>query len=249
MQRPKVLFNDVTQKYVLWFHLDQPKHKGGIEVTLGGYEFRSVGVAQADNAAGPFTWVAGFQPDGIPSLDMSLFKDPLDGQAYLIRDCAHEYVGISRLTADYLNTTGVITKVKDCEGMAMFRLRNGTYYMITSHTTGWSPNPLIAWRSESNTTLENAKWIDLGNPTQDKTSFNTQPTYIVEYTPPRGEPYYVYLADDWLHCPNADGSQGPLMNACYVWLPIRLDRKGDSLPVQINNYNQWDLDNPFALVV
>ena len=87
----------------MYFHLDQPKHKSRAAVKhrspeLGGYQFRRVGTATAANAAGPYTFRAGFQPDGIPSLDMNLFRDPLDGQAYLIRDCAHQFVGISRLT-------------------------------------------------------------------------------------------------------------------------------------------------------
>ena len=73
---------------------------------LGGYQFRRVGTATAANAAGPYTFRAGFQPDGIPSLDMNLFRDPLDGQAYLIRDCAHQFVGISRLTPDYVVKSG-----------------------------------------------------------------------------------------------------------------------------------------------
>ena len=114
----------------------------------------------------------------------------------MIRDCAHQYVGISRLTPDYLNTTGIINKIPDCEGMAMMRLANGTYYLITSHLTGWSPNPLIAWRSTT-TNLATTNWTNLGNPTNDDHSFNSQPTYIVQYTPASGSPYFVYLGDDW----------------------------------------------------
>jgi hypothetical protein len=109
-----------------------------------------------------------------------------------IRDCAHEYVGISGLTDDYLNTTGVINKIPDCEGMAMIRRPNGTYFLITSHKTGWSPNPLIAWRSTT-TDLATANWTNLGNPTNNETSFNSQPTYVVQYTPHSGSPYYVYM--------------------------------------------------------
>ena len=59
------------------------------------------------------------------------------------------------------DTTGIINRIPDCEGMAMMRLRNGTYYLITSHKTGWSPNPLIAWRSTT-TSLDTAKWLNLG---------------------------------------------------------------------------------------
>lgn len=68
-----------------------------------------VGVATADNAIGPYTFYASFQPDGIPSLDMSLFLDPVDQQAYFIRSCDNKYAGISRLTDDYLNSTGIIS--------------------------------------------------------------------------------------------------------------------------------------------
>ena len=69
---------------------------------------------------------------------MSLFQDPQDGQAYHIRSCDNTYVGISRLTPDYLNTTGIISNHFVFEGMALFRHPNGTYYIITSHLTGWS---------------------------------------------------------------------------------------------------------------
>ena len=43
--------------------------------------------------------------------------------------CLDRYAGISRLSKDYLNTTGIINKMPRLEGMAMFRLPNGTYYM------------------------------------------------------------------------------------------------------------------------
>jgi hypothetical protein len=74
--RPKVLFNDATKEYVMWFHLD-----------TSDYQYRHAGVATSSNPAGPFVFAYALQPDGIPSLDMSLFKDPLDGTAYFIRSC------------------------------------------------------------------------------------------------------------------------------------------------------------------
>ena len=112
------------------------------------------------------------------------------------------------MTDDYLNTTGVINKIPDCEGMAMLRLPNGTYYLVTSHKTGWSPNPLIAWRSTT-TNLATTNWTNLGNPTGSSTSFNSQPTYIVQYTPSSGDSYFVYLGDD---CEQVLAT--PL---CYLW--------------------------------
>ena len=63
-----------------------------------------------------------------------------------------------------------------------------------------------------------------------------------------GQSYFIYMADDWVHCPNSDGSEGPLVNACYVWLPIRMytHTPQSGLPVQINNYANWSLDDPFS---
>jgi hypothetical protein len=40
------------------------------------------------------------------------------------------------MTSDYMNTTGVISTHDVFEGMALFRLQNGTYYVVTSHLTG-----------------------------------------------------------------------------------------------------------------
>lgn len=234
VERPKVLYNAKTKKYVMWFHLD-----GATDGKSYGY--RHVGIAQADNPAGPFEYVHGMKPDGINSLDMSLFRDPVDGQAYFIRSCDNKYVGISRLTDDYLNSTGIISQHDVFEGMAIFRHANGTYYMMTSHLTGWNPNPLMLFRAEGKT-LDDPQWVNMGNPTGSSTSFNSQPTYVVEYTPANGNSYFVYMGDDWIHCPNEDGTEGPLINACYIWLPINFHEKS----VTMEWRPEWDLDDPFG---
>ena len=94
-----------------------------------------------------------------------------------MRSCDNSYVGISRMTPDYLNTTGIISTSVIFEGgcsrpnfpptpfklanllagMAFFRLPNGTYYIVTSHLTGWSPNPLMLFRA-ANKTLDYPDW-------------------------------------------------------------------------------------------
>ena len=70
MERPKVLYNEATKLYVMWFHLD-----------TAGYGFRHAGVATSPDPTGPFLFVHGIKPDGYGSLDMSLFRDPIDNQA------------------------------------------------------------------------------------------------------------------------------------------------------------------------
>eukprot|EP00040_Diaphanoeca_grandis_P025989 m.144786 g.144786 ORF g.144786 m.144786 type:complete len:490 (-) comp30396_c0_seq1:203-1672(-) len=225
IERPKTLYNEKTKKFVCWFHLD-----------TAGYKFRHVGIFSSDSPTGPFVFERAMQPDGIPSLDMSLYKDPVDGVAYFIRSCDNKYAGFSRLSDDYLNSTGIITTHPVFEGMALFRHSNGTYYIITSHLTGWSPNPLMLFRAAGKT-LDDPQWVSMGNPTNSATSYNSQPTYVVEVTTDKGVPYFMYMADNWVH-----GGPGGLIDASYIWLPFVFDETS----VHIPELWEWDVNNPFA---
>jgi len=70
--------------------------------------------------------------------------------------------GFSRLSDDYLSSTGLISNHSVFEGMAVFRLPNGTFYAMTSHLTGWSPNPLMLWRAAGKTLDDPQCILDLG---------------------------------------------------------------------------------------
>ena len=226
IERPKVLFNPRTKTFVMWFHLETE-----------GYLYRHAGVATSQAANGPFRFVHAMQPDGLPSLDMSLFRDPLDDQAYFIRSVDNEYNAISRLTDDYLSSAGVISTHRPVfEGMAIFRHTNGTLYCIASHLTNWNPNPLMVFRA-AGTSLDDPQWVDMGNPTGDPTSFNTQPTFVVSATSKAGEQFFIYLADNWVHA----GPAG-LPDASYVWLPLRFI-KGT---LRLEKWDRWDLEDPFG---
>ena len=68
LERPKVLFNEKTRKFVMWFHLEG---KGQ------GYSSARSGVAVADQATGPYRYLyslrpnAGVWPDDLPSKSAS----------------------------------------------------------------------------------------------------------------------------------------------------------------------------------
>jgi hypothetical protein len=204
VERPKVVWNKSTKLFVMWFHLDS-----------GSYGYRYVGVATSPTPNGIFTFVNGFQPDGVPSLDMSIYEDKRDGVVqgvYLVRSCNNEYVGISKLTDDYLNTTGITSRIGEArEGHAIFH-RNNHYYMMTSHLTGWSANPAELFISDQDN-LQDAKWSSLGNPTGSSITFNSQPTFVLPFpsTKNPGTYFYIYMGDRWDY-PN-------LLNASYIWLP------------------------------
>ena len=88
VERPKVIYNAHTGKYVMWMHLEQP-----------GYRYSRAGIATSDKPAGPFTFlqairpvtngvaVEGEDPEQQRTLggtfrDMNLFVDD-NGQAYV----------------------------------------------------------------------------------------------------------------------------------------------------------------------
>jgi len=54
LERPKVIYNAKTKKYVMWFHL---------ELKDKGYDAARSGVAVSDNPAGPFTYLKSFRPN------------------------------------------------------------------------------------------------------------------------------------------------------------------------------------------
>ncbi len=63
LERPKVIYNEKTKKFVMWFHLEP---KGA------GYKGALSGVATSDNVTGPYTFVkasranAGYWPENYP---------------------------------------------------------------------------------------------------------------------------------------------------------------------------------------
>lgn len=54
LERPKVIYNVKTKKYVMWFHL---------ELKDKGYEAARSGIAVSDSPAGPFTYLKSFRPN------------------------------------------------------------------------------------------------------------------------------------------------------------------------------------------
>jgi hypothetical protein len=240
LERPKVIYNTKTRKYVMWFHL---------ELKGKGYETARAGVAVSDTPTGPYRYINSFRLNpgvwpmnateedkragtvlsrdfrgGQMSRDMTLFVDT-DGKAYQI--CASEdnsTLHISQLSDDYLRPSGKYVRIFPGgynEAPAIFKYL-GKYYLFTSGCTGWAPN--AARLAVANSIW--GPWTALGNPwrgPKEKTeiSYDTQSTYIL---PVNGDPgVYIYMADRWRPQNAIDGR--------YVWLPIQFQH---GLP-----YLQW----------
>ncbi|CAI9111270.1 OLC1v1011452C1 [Oldenlandia corymbosa var. corymbosa] len=205
LERPKVIYNDKTGKYVMWMHIDDTN-----------YTKASVGVAVSNFPTGPFTYLYSKRPHGFDSRDMTVFKDD-DGIAYLLyssEDNSELHVG--PLSEDYLDVTETMRRIlvgQHREAPAVFK-HQGMYYMITSGCTSWAPNEALAHASESIM----GPWETIGNPCigGDKifrhTTFFSQSTFVL---PVHGIPgLFIFLADRW--------NPADLRDSRYVWLPLTL---------------------------
>ncbi|XP_077216792.1 uncharacterized protein LOC143851298 isoform X2 [Tasmannia lanceolata] len=216
LERPKVIYNDQTEKYVMWMHIDDVN-----------YTKASVGVAVGDSPTGPFKYLKSQRPHGFDSRDMTLFKDE-DGKAYLIYSSEdNSELHIGPLTDDYLDVTRVMRRVlvgRHREAPAVFK-HEGTYYMITSGCSGWAPNRAYVHAAESMM----GPWETMGNPCVGgnkvfrATTFFSQSTFVL---PLPGLPdSFIFMADRW--------NPAELRDSRYVWLPLTVGGAADE-PLEYN---------------
>ena len=242
LERPKVIYNPVTKKFCMWFHL---------ELKGQGYNAARYGVAVADRPEGPYKFLyssranAGTWPvEGSPmhfdeylkrdfgtgqmSRDMTLFVDD-DGKAYHIFSSEENFtLHIAELTADYLHHTGRYTRVApggQNEAPAIFK-HDGTYWMITSGCTGWAPNEARMFSAPSIW----GPWTQHPNPCRgplEEKTFNGQSTFILEVRSENQDVRHIFMADIWRpHRPR---------DARYIWLPIEFE---DGKPV-VHWRDEW----------
>ena len=251
MERPKVLYNESTGQYVMWWHCD-----GRTPTNTADYGKARAGVAVADNPAGPFKFVGayllasdpdrtdhGFDSEGGHVRDMNVFKDD-DGTAYVLYSSeGNEVMYIARLNDSYtglakdnedmvLGEDFAIISTDSREAPAMFKY-NGMYYLITSGCTGWAPNQAQYAVAEDPL----GPWTRMGNPCMGDTNnntFSTQSTCVIPVDPENGK--YIYMGDRWTD----DGVSNSLSaHPRYVWLPIEF---GPDNTIMIKDYSDWTLD-------
>ena len=132
IERPKVVYNAKTKKYVMWLHVDSADYKKA-----------SAGVAVADRPTGPYRYLGSVRPDGGESRDMTLFQDD-DGKAYLVYSSEwNATMHVSLLSDDYLKPVGKVVRIFEGqyrEAPAVFK-RKGLYYIVTSGLHGLVPEP------------------------------------------------------------------------------------------------------------
>ncbi|KAI0093999.1 glycosyl hydrolase [Irpex rosettiformis] len=196
VERPKVLFNQKNQEYVMWFHSDSSNYGAAL-----------VGVAAAKTPCGPYTYKGSFKPLGADSRDEGLFQDDDSAQtAYLLyASDNNQNFKITRLDDNYYNVT---TQVSVLSGATLeapgIVKRNGNYFLIASHTSGWAPNPNKFFSASS----LSGPWSSQ----QDITTASTRTWYSQNaYDLPLGN-NAIYMGDRWR--PSLLGSSR------YIWYPI-----------------------------
>jgi beta-galactosidase len=210
-ERPKVVFNPRTRKFVMWLHVDDAT-----------YQYARAGVALADRPQGPYVYQGAVRPCGVDSRDLTLFQDD-DGAAYLITGVIwHSAIQIVRLSDDYLQPTGEWVRVLKRPGPptgrdspAVFK-RQGRYYMVTSGTTGWDPNSAEVAVADKML----GEWTTCGDPCTGPDAGNTfhaQNTHVIPVAEQVDK--FIVMFDRW----NKDN----LQDSRYVWLPAEFSAKGD----------------------
>ena len=168
---------------------------------------------------------------GQMSRDMTLFVDE-DEQAYHITASEeNQTLLISKLSDDYLSLTEDYVRVfpsEKNEAPAIFK-KDGKYFMFSSYTTGWTPNP--GRIAVSDTMMDG--WKSLENPcrgTEDenKTTFASQSTFVL---PVKGKKdAYIFMGDRWI--------PDNLIDSGYIWLPVQFE---NSMPI-LKWYESWNLN-------
>ncbi|KAL6709648.1 hypothetical protein ACN47E_001076 [Coniothyrium glycines] len=206
IERPKVIYNKNTNKYVLWMHIDS-----------ANYGEAKIGVATGNSVCGKYTYLRSERPLGYESRDSGTFVDD-NGKAYLLTEDRQNGLRINALSDDYLTiTSNVYTWKEKYESPAIIK-KNGVYFMFASQLTGWNPNdnyystatslsgPWSAWK----------KFADSGSNT-----YASQTTFVL----PVGN-QFMYMGDRWV--------SDNLMRSTYVWLPLQIDGTTATMKNSVN---------------
>ncbi len=215
IERPKIVYNDSTQLYVMWLHWDG-----------ANYATAQAGVFTCPTVDGNYTQKSHFQPNSNMARDDSLFKDD-DGKAYFMAAANNNQdMIIYQLSDDYLTVKSQVVTVfagKQREAPAMFK-QGGRYYLITSAATGWDSNQA----QYASATSIAGPWSGLTN-LGDGTTYDTQSAFVIPYVGSQTTTY-IFAGDRW---------QDPdLVSSKYIWIPIQIS--GTALT--LNDYNEWQLD-------
>ena len=235
MERPKVIYNEKTKKFVMWFHLellpfDMNETQRAMLDTLDAEKYKEWWTPMWYEAIHKGLFVKRDLQGGQMARDMQLFVDE-DGKAYHIYSSEDNLtLQIAELSDDYLTHTGKYVRMAPAghnEAPAIFKKSDGTYWMITSGCTGWDPNEARMFSAPSIW----GPWTQHPNPCRGEKSeitFGGQSTYVLPV--PGKKDAFIFMADIWRPKHPSD--------ARYIWLPVQFE---NGVPY-IEWMDSWTLD-------
>ncbi|MGN0003325.1 MAG: glycoside hydrolase family 43 protein [Sphingobacterium composti] len=207
IERPKVIYNKKTKKFVMWMHID-----------TDNYALASSGVAVSDSPSGPFTYIESVRPHGYEARDMTIFVDD-DGKAYHFYSSeGNRTMHVGLLSDDYLKHTGKYKRIFidiAREAPAVFKYKK-KYYMVTSGLTGWYPN-------EANFAVSDeimGDWENKGNPCKGKDAHITywgQGTFVSPVNAKKNK--FIFMADKW--------NEKDLKSSTYIWKNLYVNKNNE----------------------
>lgn len=228
LERPKVIYNESNRKFVMFFKL----YPAGT-----GYQICYVGVATADQPAGPYVYrhkfLGGDSTNG--SGDFALARDRTGAVYHLTVRKSDRVFCAARLRNDDLYPEGDYHPVagieKNTEAPAIVPVAGG-YYLLGSGSSGWRPNAARAYFS----TNLSGPYQALGNPVTgvnphnglgpDKT-FGGQISFVIPVVGRSGA--YIAMFDVW--------QPGQQIKSRYIWLPLQFN---NGRPL-IEWHTEWNL--------
>ena len=186
MDVPCIIYNEKTKKWVCWLiQMDEKKV----------YTFT------ADSLLGPYTMSKSFFPCDLEIGDYTIVESE-NGKAYIYFNKPHTEIVCAELTEDFTalkETHHSILEHPESvpyarEAPTLFE-KDGRFYIFTSGTTGFFPNPSEVAVSDSLT----GDFKNLGNPYVDdesNTSFHSQIRCVLKV--PNKKDLYIAFADRWL---------------------------------------------------
>jgi hypothetical protein len=198
LERPKVYYNKLTKKYVMYFHLDN-----------GSYKVAKVGIAISDKPDGNFTFVKSFRPLGHESRDIGQFIDD-DGTAYLVFEDRPFGFRIAKLSSDYMDLEKEMCLIPaHMEGGAIVHYK-GLYYSIGSALTGWRANPNKYATAKS---LEGpwSEFKDIAPPATN--TYGSQSTMLIKVVGTKATTI-IFMGDIWKPKTQWDSR--------YIWMPLEI---------------------------
>lgn len=199
IERPKLLYNKQTGKYVVWCHYEQ-----------SNYGASEAACFECDSVNGDYTYVWSGRPLNVKSRDCNVFQDE-SGKAYFISTTSENTnLGLFELSDDYhkaISHTSLFNG--QCrEAPAIVRVGD-RYFMFNSACSGWDPNQCKMAHSSN---LKSG-WTSLNN-VGNNNAYDTQAAAILTIKGTK-QTTYLYVGDRW---------QDPdLPNTKTIIFPISFD--------------------------